>query len=248
MKALIFAAGLGTRLKPLTETMPKALVPVNSKPLLEHAVLKLKATGVTETIINVHHFADQIIDFIHSRNNFDIRIEFSDERNLLLDTGGGLKKTSWFFDDNRPFFVYNVDILSDVDLKQMYASHLQSKPLSTIFVNERKTNRYLLFNDENKLTGWHNQLTGETKPQDIAIIPEKFNQLAFNGIHIISPEIFPLMKDWPDKFSIIDFYLSIAKKSDIRAFQQHDVQIVDVGKIETLLSFRKRSEESNPNL
>ncbi len=204
MKALIFAAGLGTRLKPLTETMPKALVTVGGKSLLEHAILKLKDAGVDEIIINIHHFADQIIDFIHSRNNFEIRIEFSDERDLLLDTGGGLKKTSWFFDDNRPFLVYNVDILSDVDLKQMYLSHLQAKSLSTIFVSERKTNRYLLFDDENKLTGWYNQLTGETKPQGITIIPDEYAQLAFNGIHIISPEIFSLMKDWPAQFSIID--------------------------------------------
>ena len=234
MKALIFAAGLGTRLRPLTETMPKALVTVGNKSLLEHTILKLKSAGVNEIIVNVHHFAGQIIDFVRSRNNFDIRIEFSDEQDLLLDTGGGLKKASCFFDDRQSFFVHNVDILSDVDLKQMYVSHLQLKPLSTIFVSERKTSRYLLFNDENKLTGWYNQQTGETKPKDITVIPEKYNQLAFNGIHVISPEIFPLMKNWPDKFSIIDFYLSIAKDSNIQAFQQKDAQIIDAGKIETI--------------
>ncbi len=234
MKALIFAAGLGTRLKPLTETMPKALVPVGGKLLLEHAVLKLKSAGVNEIIINIHHFAEQIIDFIHSRSDFDIRIEFSDERNLLLDTGGGLKKASWFFDDNEPFFVYNVDILSDIDLKQMHAYHLQSKPLSTIFVSSRQTSRYLLFDNDNKLYGWYNRQTGETKPQNITFNPEKYNQLAFNGIHVISPEIFPLMKDCPERFSIIDFYLSIANSSKIQAFQQKDTQIIDVGKLETL--------------
>jgi NDP-sugar pyrophosphorylase family protein len=241
VKALIFAAGLGTRLKPLTETMPKALVPVGGKPLLEHAILKLKSAGINEIIINVHHFADQIIDFVRSRNSFDIHIEFSDERNLLLDTGGGLKKASHFFNDNQPFFVYNVDILSNIDLKQMYVSHLQSKPLSTIFVSERKTNRYLLFNDENRLIGWYNQLTGETKPKNIAIIPEKHNQLAFNGIHIISPEIFPLMENCPDKFSITDFYLSIAKDVNIQAFQQKDSQTIDVGKIDTIKTITDNS-------
>jgi len=232
VKALIFAAGLGSRLKPLTETMPKALVPVGGKSLLEQVILKLKDAGVTEIIINIHHFADQIVDFVHSKNDFNLRVTFSDERDLLLDTGGGLKKASWFFDDDRPFFVHNVDILSDIDLKQMYACHLQSKPLSTIFVSERITSRYLLFNDENRLTGWYNQQTGETKPEDISI--EKYNLLAFNGIHVISPEIFLLMKNWPAQFSIIDFYLSIAKDSNIQAFQQKDSQTIDVGKIETL--------------
>ena len=128
-----------------------------------------------------------------------------------------------------------VDILSDVDLKQMYAFHLQTKPLSTIFVSERKTGRYLLFNKENRLTGWYNRLTGETKPKDLIIVPEKYNQLAFNGIHIISPEIFPLMKNWPDKFSVIDFYLSIANDFNIQVFQQKDAQIIDAGKIENYL-------------
>ena len=234
MKALIFAAGLGTRLKPLTETMPKALVPVGGIPLLEHAILKLKKVGVTEIIINVHHFADQIIDFIHSKNAFDIRIAFSDERDLLLDTGGGLKKAAWFLEDNQPFFVYNVDILSNVDLKQMYSYHLQFDSLSTLFVSERKTSRYLLFDNDNKLRGWHNTQTGEIKPQGTIINSEEYNPLAFNGIHVISPEIFTLMNDWQGGFSIIDFYLSIAGKSNIQPFQEKDTQIIDVGKIMSL--------------
>ncbi len=234
MKALIFAAGLGTRLKPLTDIMPKALVSVAGKPLLEHAILKLKDAGVAEIIINVHHFAEQIIDFVHSRNDFDIRIAFSDERDLLLDTGGGLKKALPFFDDSQAFFVYNVDILSNIDLKQMYACHLQSQSLSTLFVSKRKTSRYLLFDDNNKLKGWHNLQTGEIKPQGVVINPEKYSQLAFNGIHVISPEIFTLMDDWQGKFSIIDFYLSVAGKSNIQSFQEKDAQVLDVGKIASL--------------
>ena len=234
MKALIFAAGLGTRLKPLTETMPKALVPVEGKPLLEHVILRLKKSGVTGIVINIHHFADQIINFVHSQNDFNIDITFSDERNLLLDTGGGLKKAAFFFNDNQPFFVYNVDILSDVNLKQMYSAHIQSQALSTLFVSERKTSRYLLFSNENSLVGWYNQQSREIKPKNSDINFEECNQLAFNGIHVISPEIFPLMNEWPEKFSIIEFYLSIAKKSNIRAFQQKGSKVIDVGKIDTL--------------
>ena len=234
MQALIFAAGLGTRLKPLTETMPKALVSVAGIPLLEHVVLKLKDAGVTEIIINVYHFADQIIDFVHSKNDFDMRIAFSDERDLLLDTGGGLKKAAWFFSDNQPFFVHNVDILSNVDLKQMYAYHLQSQSISSLFVSERKTNRYLLFDSDNRLKGWYNAQTGETKPQSVIVNPEEYSQLAFNGIHVISPGIFNLLNDWQGKFSIIDFYLSIAGKSNIQSFQGKDAQIIDVGKIASL--------------
>ena len=234
MKALIFAAGLGTRLKPLTETMPKALVPVSGTPLLEHVILRLKNAGVTEVIINVHHFADRIIDFVHSKNDFNLRVAFSDERDLLLDTGGGLKKADWFLKGNQPFFVHNVDILSDVDLKQMYNFHLQSQSLSTLFVSKRKTSRYLLFSNENKLKAWYNTQTGETKPKNININPEEYHQLAFNGIHVISPEIFTLMNDWQGKFSIIDFYLSITDKSNIQSYQEKDIQIIDVGKIASL--------------
>jgi len=234
VKALIFAAGLGTRLKPFTETMPKALVPVGGKSLLEHTISKLRDAGVTEIIINVHHFADQIIDFVHSKNDFNLHITFSDERDLLLDTGGGLKKVAEFLDGDRPFFVHNVDILSNVNLRQMYFSHIQSQSLCTLFVSKRKTNRYLLFNREDKLKGWYNTQTGEIKPKGVIINPLKYNQLAFNGIHVISPKIFTLMNDWQGQFSIIDFYLSIIEKSNIQLFQEKDVQIIDVGKIASL--------------
>ena len=146
MKALIFAAGLGTRLKPLTDKIPKALIPIGGKPLLEHVILKLKASGFNEIIVNVHHFPDQIIDFLKSKNNFDIRIEVSDERNLLLDTGGGIKNTAWFFDDGKPFLVHNVDILSNVDLNDLYNEHIHSDSLATLVVSKRDTFRYLLHN------------------------------------------------------------------------------------------------------
>lgn len=235
MKALIFAAGLGTRLQPLTDTIPKALVPVGNTPLLEIVIRKLKAAGVDQIMINIHHFADQIIDFVRSKDNFQIRIEFSDERDQLLDTGGGIKKASWFFDNNEPFFVHNVDILSDINLKKLYQDHIQNNALATLFVSHRKTIRYLLFNKDNRLVAWINTSTGEIKPQQPC--PESIDSLqkmAFNGIHVISPKIFNYMDNWNGKFSIIDFYLSVASQININAYTYPDVKMLDVGKIDSL--------------
>ena len=178
MKALIFAAGLGTRLKPLTDTMPKALVPIDGKPLLEHVILKLKAAGFNQIIVNVHHFPDQIIDFLKSKNNFDLRIEVSDERDKLLDTGGGVKKAKWFFDDGKPFLVHNVDILSNIDLQSLYQQHLETSPLATLVVSEHDTFRYFLFDKEARLKGWINEKTGEVRPENLTNT-ELFNKLAF---------------------------------------------------------------------
>ena len=213
MKAMIFAAGLGTRLKPITDNLPKALVPIAGKPLLEHVILKLKAAGFDEIIVNVHHFPDLIIDFLRVNNNFGIRIEVSDERDFLLDTGGGVRKTAWFFDDNQPFLVHNVDILSNVDLKVLYNQHLRTNPMATLVVSERDTFRYLLFDDNLRLNGWINEKTGETKPVGISQ-PDLYKKLAFSGIQVLSPAVFELMKELKPKFSIMDFYLSSAKKPD----------------------------------
>ena len=169
MKAMIFAAGLGTRLKPLTDHMPKALVPVAGKPMLEHVIEKLKATGFDEIVINVHHFAQQIIDFLKANNNFGIKIWISDETEELLDTGGGIKKTAHFFDE--PFLVHNADILSNVDLKALYDYHLTSGNDATLLVSSRKTVRYLLFDDANRLCGWINKETLQTKPEGFVYQP-----------------------------------------------------------------------------
>ena len=155
MKAMIFAAGLGTRLKPLTDHMPKALVPVAGKPMLEHVIEKLKASGFNEIVINVHHFGNQIIDFLKEKDNFGIQIWISDETEELLDTGGGIKKAAHFFDE--PFLVHNADILSNVNLKDLYEFHQASKNDATLLVSPRKTVRYLLFNEENRLCGWVNK-------------------------------------------------------------------------------------------
>lgn len=244
MKALIFAAGLGTRLKPLTDTMPKALVPIDGKPLLEHVILKLKAAGFNQIIINVHHFPDQIIEFLKSKNNFDLRIEISDERDKLLDTGGGVKKAKWFFDDGKPFLVHNVDILSNIDLQSLYQQHLETSPLATLVVSERDTFRYFLFDEEARLKGWINEKTGEVRPDHLTHT-ELYNKLAFSGIQVLSPDVFKLMEHFPDHFSIVDFYLRNAAQQQIKAYVPHALKMIDVGKLNVLTEaeqFVKNSE------
>jgi len=233
MKAMIFAAGLGTRLKPLTDTLPKALVPIAGKPLLEHVILKLKSAGFDQIIVNVHHFPDLIIDFLKANDNFGIRIEVSDERDLLLDTGGGIRKAAWFLDDGKPFLVHNVDILSNVDLRALYHQHLQTKALATLVVSKRDTFRYLLFDDNLRLNGWINEKTGETKPADLKHA-EFFQKLAFSGIQVLSPAVLKLMETLEPKFPIMDFYLSNAPSQLIGGFVPTDYNMLDVGKLNVL--------------
>lgn len=234
MKALIFAAGLGTRLKPLTDNLPKALVPIAGKPLLEHTIITLKSAGVTEIIVNVHHFADQIIEFLKKKENFGIRIEISDEREHLLDTGGGIKKTAWFFDDDKPFLVHNVDILSNVDLRALYHFHCQQTDcLSTLVVNSRETYRYLLFDNRQQLHGWLNEHTGETKPTE-NLNPINFNKLAYAGIQVISPKIFEIMEKYEEKFPIMDFYLQNCNTKIIKGYIPENLKMIDVGKLNAL--------------
>ncbi len=232
MKAMIFAAGLGTRLKPLTDHMPKALVPVAGKPMLEHVIEKLKASGVNEVVINVHHFANQIIDFLKAKDNFGIRIWISDETDELLDTGGGIQKASSYL--NEPFLVHNADILSNVDLKALYDYHLTSGNDATLLVSPRKTVRHLLFDENDRLCGWVNKDTLQTKPEGFVYQPESQKELAFGGIHVISPSLFQYMKDWKGKFSIMDFYLQTCRKARLGGYVKNDLQLIDIGKPETL--------------
>jgi len=234
MKAMIFAAGLGTRLKPLTDSMPKAMVEIAGKPLLEHVILKLKAAGFDEIIVNVHHFAEQIISFLEEKNNFGIRIEISDERDMLLETGGGIKKAAAFFDDGKPFLVHNVDILSDIDLFKFYQHNVASKAIATLLVSERSTSRYLLFDKDNNLHAWINEKTGEIKSPYPNIVATDYSKYAFSGIHVISPEIFAYMDKWDGKFSIIDFYLSIADKANVDCYVAQGMKLIDVGKLDSL--------------
>lgn len=235
MKAMIFAAGLGTRLKPLTDHMPKALVPVAGRPMLEHVILKLKAAGFNELVINIHHFGEQILDFLRANQNFGLTIHISDERDCLLDTGGGIRKAEPFFRGNEPFLVHNVDILSDTDLKALYEYHRQSGNDATLLASRRKTVRYLLFDDEKRLCGWINKDTLQTKPEGFAYNPEHHRKYAFSGIHVISPSLFHYMDErWTGKFSIMDFYLQTCHEARIGGRLTDTLRLIDIGKPETL--------------
>jgi len=239
MKAMIFAAGLGTRLRPLTDTMPKALILVKNKPLLEHVIEKLKAAGFDEIIINIHHFGQQIIDFVRSKNYFGIRIEFSDEREKLLDTGGALKKAAWFFDDGMPFLIHNVDILSNVNLNELYEFHKKHAYLATLVVSPRKTFRNLLFDENKLLKGWINTKTGEKRSPVTDFDPVQYTALAFSGIHVLDPVVFNFMNNFPEKFSIIDFYLSICNREKLCGYVPSNLQLIDVGKLDSLSQAEK---------
>lgn len=231
---MIFAAGLGTRLRPLTDTIPKALIPIKGKPLLEHVIDKLKAAGFDEIIINIHHFGQKIVDFVESKNSFGIRIEFSDEQEKLLDTGGGIRRASWFFDDGQPFIVHNVDILSNIDLTVLYEFYKKHSYLATLVVSPRKTSRYLLFDENHLLKGWKNEETGECRSPLSDFYPAHYTSLAFSGIHLLDPRIFKYMNGFPDRFSIIDFYLSICNKENLYGYIPKNFQLIDIGKLETL--------------
>lgn len=230
MKAMIFAAGLGTRLRPLTDTMPKALVPVDGKPLLHHLLVKLQQSGFTQVVVNVHHHAEQIKEYI-ATHDYGMDIKISDETDMLLDTGGGLRKAAALLQDDEPILVHNVDILSNIDLCKLMASHTPDR-LSTVVVSPRETSRYLLFDNDNYMRGWTNTKTGEVKPANIETTA--LHRMAFAGIHVVSPRIFELMKPYPEKFSIIDFYLQSLQENDIIGYTPHNFAMLDVGKVDSL--------------
>lgn len=228
---MILAAGLGTRLRPLTNTRPKALVEVNHVPLLEIVLKRLISAGVTEVIINVHHFAERIADFLRAKSNFGIRIELSYEEKLL-DTGGGIKNASYFFDDRRPFFVHNVDILSEIDLNEMYRYHLAHGGLATLAVNQHETSRYLIFDEEDKLCGWKSLKQNINEMVRPPIGETHF--LGFCGIHVISPGFFEKMTE-QGAFSIIKCYLRLAGLGEnILAFDANPFYWRDVGTLKKL--------------
>jgi len=233
MKAMIFAAGLGTRLKHLTEHTPKALVKVGKITLLEHVIMKLKQSGVEEIIINVHHFPLQIINFIMENDFFGIEISFSIENDKLLDTGGGLKKASWFFNDNKPFFIHNVDVISDINLQEMYDFHCQENAIATLAVRNRITQRYFLFDEKNYLCGRENLKTNERIIIPNSSSKSELHRLAFSGIHVVSPQIFEFMPQ-KDVFPITDLYLNIPNK--ILAYQHDYSKWADMGKIEDIVT------------
>ena len=232
---MIFAAGLGTRLKPITDTMPKALVPVSGKPLLWHVVMKLKQEGFERIIVNVHHFAQQIIDYLQANDNFGLDIRISDESGKLLETGGGIRKALPLFERDQPILIHNVDILSNARLRELYDGAVSSKHDALLLVNERKTSRYLIFNEGNILKGWTNITTGEVRsPLHTPLDLERSALRAFSGIHVLKPTTYPLLKQMPERFPIIDFYLDHCLQMDIYGQTQSGLKLLDIGKINTI--------------
>ena len=238
-QAMILAAGLGTRLKPLTDTMPKALVPVNGTPLLDLNIRRLMEQGYDRFVVNIHHFAQQIIDHVRQQDYAPL-VHFSDETEQLLETGGGLKKAQGLFRDDQPILIHNVDILDNVDYEWFARQH-EADEDAVLLVSQRKTKRYLLFDNAMRLMGWKNIETGEIKsPYEyvrrtgLSQHGESLNMFAFSGIHSFSPRLFSLMDRFPDRFPIIDFYLSVCHRSPIVGLVKQDLQLMDVGKIETL--------------
>jgi MurNAc alpha-1-phosphate uridylyltransferase len=230
MKAMILAAGLGTRFKPWTDKHPKALAVVNGKTLLERNLIYLQSFGIKEVLVNLHHFADQVRDAIIANDGWGSNISVSDETEELLETGGGLKKAQNYFDQGS-FLLMNADILTDLDLHALFSFHEEKKPLATLAVTNRKSSRYFLFDNNNRLGGWRNTKTGEEK---IPIPGGALNEKAFSGIHLISPAIFPLMHQ-QGKFSIVDVYLDLAATHPILGFDHSGSKLVDVGKPESVI-------------
>ncbi len=247
MKALIFAAGLGTRLKPLTDIMPKALVPVDGKPLLRHVLDTLEAAGYDDITINAHHFAEQIYDYVIHSSGLEEQpgpgVHISDERDLLRDTGGGILHAERYLRDGGNFLVHNVDIFSNLDIPAFVAS-ARPDALATLVVSDRPTSRYLLFDNDMRLRGWTNVKTGEVRSPFVDFDPTGCARLAFSGIHLISDRVFGIMKDGesPEKFSIIDFYLSVAADFPVYGYVQPGYRMLDVGKLDSIAlaeSFRR---------
>lgn len=229
---MLFAAGLGTRLRPLTDTMPKAMVPVNGRPLIDIVLRHLIQQGATEVVVNVHHFAEQIINYV-KQNEWPIPVRISDESAELLNTGGGLYyAASQFTADDAPILIHNVDILSNANLLDFYQQN--GKADATLMVSQRETQRYLLFDDDMRLRGWTNIATGEVRSPYRDLQIDKLHRYAFSGIHLFSPRLFELMKDWPKAFPIMDFYLKVCAEADIRDCLQSNLRLLDVGKLNTL--------------
>ena len=244
MNAMIFAAGLGTRLKPYTDHCPKAMVEVAGRPMIAHQLLRLREAGFSRVVINVHHYAEQIIDYVTANNGFGLEVVFSDERGHLLDTGGGIRKALPLFDASSPVLIHNVDIFSNANLAALYAGHVCDGADASLLVSKRDTSRYLVFDDEDYLVGWKNMQTGEVRTSYDGLQPalkrltednKLYRLRAFSGIHVISPSLFPLLEKQPEVFSITNFYWQNSLLHRIRCIEApHDFRWVDAGKPEAL--------------
>lgn len=241
---MIFAAGLGTRLKPYTDHCPKAMVEVAGKPMIAHQLMKLKRAGFTHVVINVHHYAEQIISYVDANQGFGLKVTFSDERGQLLDTGGGIRKALSLFDTTNPVLIHNVDIFSNADLAALYAKHIESGNDASLLVSKRDTSRYFIFDDKDSLVAWKNIQTSEvrTSNNDLRTILDQVNGddatyrlRAFSGIHIIAPTLFPLLEKQDEVFSITNFYWQQSSQHAIRGIEApQDFRWVDAGKPEAL--------------
>ena len=239
MKGLIFAAGLGTRLRPVTDTRPKALVTIHGKTLLEYAVEKFVAAGITQIVINVHHFAGMIMDFVRERNGFGADISFSDESDLLRETGGGIRHAGPLLGDGN-FLVHNVDIVSNLDLRAFYDA-FPDGALAMLAVSRRETSRYLLFDDDMRLAGWTNTATGEVRSPYPDLDPASCTKYAFAGIHVLAHKALGLFgaEGFGEKFPVMDFYLKVADRYPVCGFVQDDLKIIDVGKPQSLAALEE---------
>jgi len=235
MKAMLFAAGLGTRLKPWTEYHPKALAVVNGQSLLQRNILYLQQYGIRDVVVNIHHFADQIEAAVTTNNGWGSTITISDERDAVLETGGGLQKAAPYFAGTGDFLVMNVDILTDLDINSLVQQHRAHQPLATLATSNRQSSRYFLFNTQNRLCGWRNAKTGEEKivnPQPALI------DKAFSGIHLLNERLFSLIRQ-QGKFSMVDVYLSLAAQHTIESYDHSGSRFIDVGKPESILQAEK---------
>ena len=233
-KALIFAAGKGTRLKPFTDSHPKALALVNDVPLLERNIKYLQSFGVTEFVINVHHFGEQIVEFLEKNNHFGAKIDISDEKDELLETGGGLLFAQKYLENEENFLIMNADILTDLNIHELVKFQETHLPLATLAVSDRNSSRKLFFNSEMVLKGWMNKNSGETK---MAEFNNNFKELAFSGIHCINSSIFDKIKR-RGKFSIMEEYLDLMFDNEILGFQ-HEARLIDVGRPESVIEAEK---------
>ena len=230
MKAMIFAAGLGTRFKPWTDTHPKALALVNGKPLLQLNIEYLQQYGITDVVINVHHFPDQIIEAVKKNKGWGSNIMISDESSEVLETGGGLLKAKDLLQDGEPFITLNADFLTDLDINALLAFHKNKKALISFGITDRKTSRYFLFDEENRLCGWRNTGTGEEK---ISIAKTDLKEMAYSCVVVFQPEIFELIPQ-RGKFSLVETYLSLAAQYPIYGYDHSGDKLVDVGKPESV--------------